>query len=101
MTANICSSYIVVHMFEKSNAECSIWLLYFSNISQFIPSLIEVRVFLARLDKKDRNWNGKIVLADSNQEKDFNGVMELIRIIENMLDEKSGVQVSHYVGKNN
>ena len=52
-------------------------------------------------NKKDRNWNGKIVLADSNQEKDFNGVMELIRIIENMLDEKSGVQVSHYVGKNN
>ena len=52
-------------------------------------------------NKKDRNWNGKIVLADSNQEKDFNGVMELIRIIENMLDEKSGVQVSHYAGKNN
>ena len=52
-------------------------------------------------NKKDRNWNGKIVLADSNQEKDFNCVMELIRIIENMLDEKSGVQVSYYVGKNN
>ena len=52
MITNKCSDYIIVHMFEQSNAECLIWLLYFSYISQFIPSLIEVRVFLARLDKK-------------------------------------------------
>ena len=51
MITNKCSDYIIVHMFEQSNAECLIWLLYFSYISQFIPSLIEVRVFLARLDK--------------------------------------------------
>ena len=51
MIANKCSDCIIVHMFEQNNAECLIWLLYFSYISQFIPSLIEVRVFLARLDK--------------------------------------------------
>ena len=56
MLANICSVFIIVHMFEngngaKENSFSSTVHLF--DVSQFIPSLIVVRVFLARLDKNN------------------------------------------------